>query len=101
MIIYIDIDGVICTQDKKNPGLYKKALPIKRTIDKINKLYDDGHSIILWTARGGTTSIDWRDFTEKQLEVWGVKYHKLSFDKPSFHILIDDKAINHIDKLSI
>jgi len=92
MIVYVDIDGVLCTQNKDNPSLYGKAEPIRKNINKINKLFDEGHSIILWTARGSTTKIDWRDFTEKQLEVWGVKYHKLRLDKPYFDIFIDDKT---------
>ncbi len=97
MIIYCDIDGVLCTQDKENPSFYQKAKPIQKNIDKINKLYDNGHSIILWTARGSTSTIDWRVFTEKQLEVWGVKYHKLRLDKPYYDLFIDDKSLNDME----
>ena len=32
-------------------------------------------------------------FTERQLKKWGIKYHKLIFGKPSFDIIIDDKAL--------
>jgi hypothetical protein len=40
------------------------------------------------------TGIDWREFTEKQLKSWGVKYHELIFGKPVADVFIDDKAIN-------
>jgi len=38
--ICFDIDNVICiTDDKKN---YSKSIPIKKNIEIINKLYDNG-----------------------------------------------------------
>lgn len=85
-----DIDGTICTQTR----MYNEAKPFKDIIEKINNLYDDGNYIIIFTARGSTTKVDWREFTKKQLEEWGVKYHELLFDKPAADIFIDDKAIN-------
>lgn len=33
------------------------------------------------------------NFTKKQLNKWGVKYHELIFGKPSYDILIDDKCL--------
>ena len=44
---------------------------------KINRLYDEGWYITYWTARGGTSKIDYRDFTTKQLQEWGCKFNKL------------------------
>ena len=35
--ICFDIDGVICTQVKN--GKYEKAIPLKKSINLINKLY--------------------------------------------------------------
>ena len=64
-------------------------------ISHINKLYEEGHEITYWTARGTTTGIDWRLLTEQQLAEWGCKYHHLSVgEKPNYDILICDKAIN-------
>tara|TARA_R100001230_G_C5620805_1_gene130352 strand:+ start:61 stop:279 length:219 start_codon:yes stop_codon:yes gene_type:complete len=72
MIYYVDIDGTICTQENKNDTLdYDKAKPRPEQIQKINKLYDDGHTIVYWTARGTVTGIDWNDLTENQLRLWG------------------------------
>ena len=94
MIVYIDIDETICITPEDRD--YAKASPIKENIAKANKLYDEGNTIVYWTARGGGTGIDWREVTEKQFEEWGVKYHELKFDKP-YDLLIDDKALNTDD----
>jgi histidinol phosphatase-like enzyme len=92
MTVYcFDIDGTICTN---TDGKYEQAVPFKDTIEKINRLYDKGHRIIFFTARGSTTGIDWSDFTVRQLKDWHVKYHKLLAGKPYADFYIDDKAIN-------
>ena len=92
MIIYVDIDETICeTASDRN---YVNAKPLKERIAKINKLYDEGNTIIYWTARGTGTNINWRDVTEKQFKKWNVKYHELKFQKPIYDLFIDDKNIN-------
>ena len=49
MIIYVDIDETICeTQSDRD---YSKSVPMKDRIAKINKLYDEGNTIVYWTAR--------------------------------------------------
>tara|TARA_R110001583_G_C5612887_1_gene405474 strand:+ start:1003 stop:1299 length:297 start_codon:yes stop_codon:yes gene_type:complete len=97
MIINVDIDGTICTNTYGN---YELAKPFFRNIQKINKLHDSGHHIIYWTARGGTTNIDWTELTEKQLKHWGAKYHKLILGKPHYDLYIDDKSINSMNFFS-
>lgn len=57
-------------------------------------MYDNGDTIVYWTARGTGSGIDWREVTEKQFEEWGVKYHDLKFGKPIYDLFIDDKNIN-------
>lgn len=90
MIIYVDIDETICkTESDRN---YANAKPLKEQITKINKLYDEGNTIIYWTARGTGTGINWRDITEKQFKKWNVKYHELKFKKPIYDLLICDKT---------
>lgn len=91
MIIYVDIDGTICTNTE---GEYDKAKPFKQNIEKINKLYDEGNTIVYWTARGSVTGIDWQERTEKQLNEWGAKYHECKLGKPHFDVYICDKVIN-------
>jgi len=92
MIIYIDIDDTICLSPNKPD--YSFATPILKNIKKANKLYNEGHTIIYWTARGSKTGIDWTEITKKQLEDWGVKYHELKLGKPYYDLFIDDKNIN-------
>lgn len=95
MVIYIDIDNTICkTKDTTD---YSKSKPIKKNINKANKLYNQGNTIVYWTARGSVTGINWRKVTEKQLKDWGVKYHELKMDKPYYDLFIDDKNINAKD----
>ena len=97
MVIYVDIDETICNISGSDSSVardYNKAVPILERIEKINNLYDEGHTIVYWTARGSLTGIDWRELTEKQLKTWGVKYHDLRLDKPYYNLFIDDKNIN-------
>jgi hypothetical protein len=98
MIIYIDIDDTICTLTE--PLDYNTARPISSAIKRINDLYDSGHTITFWTARGTLSGIDWRELTESQLKSWGVKYHELKFGKPVYDIFIDDKNVNSRDWLN-
>ena len=98
MIYIIDIDNTIC---KTNASLYEDSQPYPEKIKKINQLYDDGHKIIYWTARGSSSGLDWSELTEKQLKSWGCKYHELRLGKPSYDIWVDDKAINEKDFFSL
>lgn len=85
-----DIDGTLCTN---TDGDYLAAEPYDEAIRRVNALYDAGHRVSLLTARGSTTGIDWRDATERQLLGWGLRYHELSFGKPSADVYVDDKAV--------
>jgi len=97
MIIFVDIDETICfyeeeiTLDGKKD--YDKAIPSEENIEKVNKLYDEGNTIIFWTARGSRSGIDWTEFTKKQLTSWGVKYHHVRCDKPYYDQFIEDRSI--------
>jgi len=87
----VDIDETICFYDEERD--YKLAKPIQKNINKINKLYDEGHQITYWTARGTVTKINWFKTTENQLKKWGCKYHELSVGKkPAYDLLICDKT---------
>ena len=63
-------------------------------IQAINQLYSMGNRIILLTARGYVTGLDWRAVTEQQLRAWGLSYHELHFGKPNADYYIDDKMID-------
>ena len=89
--IYVDIDETICFYSGER--LYPKAEPDYENIQKINHLYEQGHQITYWTARGNVTGIDWTETTRSQLESWNCKYDKLRVgDKPAYELLICDKT---------
>ena len=93
MKIFVDIDETICHYKDVDRLGYKNAIPILFNIEKINKLYDKGHEITYWTARGSFSKIDYFDLTKKQIEKWGCKYHYLSVgEKPTYDLLICDKT---------
>ena len=94
-----DLDGTICDTPLRpsdlKPG-YLEATPFPFMVEQVNRLFDEGNHIIIMTARGRGSGIDWTDWTIKQLKMWGVKYHELEpmFHKPTADIFIDDKGIN-------
>jgi len=88
----IDIDGVIAIF--RSDLAYNEAEPNFEIINIINHLYDSGNFIVLFTARGYVTKKDWRVLTEKQLNLWGLKYHELHFGKPNADYYIDDKMLD-------
>jgi hypothetical protein len=91
MNIYVDIDETICTYTYERR--YDLAIPLLESIKKVNILYDEGHTITYWTARGSVTGIDWYDITKDQLDRWGCKYHTLiTGQKPAYDLLICDKT---------
>lgn len=89
-----DLDGTLCTN---SDGDYETAQPFNERIRMVNLLYDSGNRILIFTARGSTTGIDWRLITENQLIKWNVKYHELIFGKPFADFYIDDKALSDSD----
>ena len=103
MTYVFDIDGTICT--KVNDGDYTNAEPITDRIEVVNRLYDQGNTIIFQTARGmgrsgNSQAFAWDFFgnkTKSQLEEWGVKFHSLFMGKPAGDLYIDDKGITDFD----
>ena len=98
MTYLIDIDDTICTLSGSMQ--YETAQPIPKAIEKVNRLFEEGHEIIFWTARGTRSGVDWRQLTEAQILSWGVQYHELRFGKPVYDVFIDDKNINSADWLN-
>ena len=97
MNLYVDIDNTICITPSNIEKKYEHAKPIRERIEHINKLYEDGYTITYWTARGGVSGINYEEFTRKQLEDWGCKYHYLQCNKPSYDLYIDDKCCHADD----
>jgi hypothetical protein len=86
MVYVFDIDGTMA-----KPISATKCEPIYEVIDIVNKRYDEGNYIHIYTARNfkGKEKI-----TKKWLKDHGVKYHELHFGKPKAHLIIDDEAVN-------
>ena len=95
MKIFIDIDNTIFhTIGNK----YAESKPNYENIKKANKLYDQGHSITYWTARGCKSGkqAEYFRLTYEQLICYNVNFHELRMGKPHFDLFIDDKNINAI-----
>ena len=98
MTYIFDIDGTICNL---TDGEYSEAKPNNDRIKKINTLYEQDHTIIFNTARGmgrtdncvETSHGLFFEMTLKQLDEWGVKYHKLFMGKPAGDLYVDDKGV--------
>ena len=91
----IDIDGTICKEVILENGKkdYENHIPYMNRIEKVNRLYDQGHTIKYMTARGITSGIDYYNLTNNQLIKWGAKFHELSVgEKEHYDVWIDDKA---------
>ena len=94
-----DLDGTICDTPIRpidNKPIYAESTPFPFMVEQVNRLFDEGHKIIIMTARGRGSGIDWTQLTIKQLDMWGVKYHELEpmFHKPTADLFIDDKGIS-------
>jgi hypothetical protein len=97
MIYVFDLDHTLCDTKKKDDGNwdYLNSTPYQDRINKVNKLFDDGNKIIIETARGNSSKINWYINTHNQLVSWGLKFHELRTGvKYGADFYIDDKAIN-------
>ncbi len=67
-----------------------------------NQCYDEGNTVIIYTARGMTgfkgnisdIYSNLYELTTKQLDEWGIRYHQLIMGKAHYDLLIDDKAVD-------
>ena len=96
-----DLDDTLCSTpygvgpDGKEGPQYYDAVPIIERIEKVNNLYEDGHTIIIDSARGKVSGKSWFYFTLDQLKNWGLKFHHLRVgEKFIADHYVDDKAIN-------
>ena len=89
-IYAFDLDGTLCTDTF---GVYENAIPFPERIKIVNRLYKKNR-IVIWTARGGTTGIDWTKITKAQLKKWKVKYHKLIIGKLYYDLYIDNRSMH-------
>ncbi|QQM13816.1 hypothetical protein CPT_Morttis_079 [Acinetobacter phage Morttis] len=93
-----DVDNTITLWDDSRD--YENFKPDLEMVSMINELYDQGHHITLFTARG-MTSVGSDAISRaivpalvKNLEKIKLKYHQLLTHKPVYDWIIDDKALN-------
>ena len=81
---------------------YENSTPIPEAVAKVQEYKERGDHIIIMTARGSGSKKDWRDFTAKQLDDFGIPYDQLIVGlKPGgVDVFVDDKAINSLDWLA-
>ena len=89
MIFCFDLDGTLC---RTVAGNYPKAEPYNGRIRTVNQLHKQGHRIIISTARGAETGMDWEPLTKEQLTRWGVQHDALYVGKPFADVYVDDRA---------
>jgi len=85
MIYCFDIDNTICKMES-----LKRYTPIKPRIEYINKKFNEGNYIYLYTCRA-------QNGTAKLLKSFGLKYHEIIYGKPKCHIIVDDSVVNSND----
>ena len=92
MIYCFDLDNTLCNTQG---NYYEASTPITERIEAVNKLYDEGHIIIIDTARGSVSGKKWWTFTVEQLNSWGLKFHTLRTGiKFPADVFVDDKGFN-------
>jgi capsule biosynthesis phosphatase len=106
--VCFDLDNTLVT-NPTIPNDYSTVKPIVKNIQLLNYLKNDGHEIIIYTARRMTTHKgnigkvikDIALVTINTLEKLDIHYDELIFGKPIADIYIDDKAINpYINNIS-
>jgi capsule biosynthesis phosphatase len=98
--ICIDLDGVICEIRKENQR-YEDLKPIPGAVEKIKKLRENGHYIIIYTSRRmkthggniGKVLCDIGLITLEWLRRYGIEYDEIYFGKPWADVYIDDNAL--------
>lgn len=89
MIYCFDIDGTIAKIVSKT-----KCEPIYEVIEIVNRKFNEGNYIYLYTARNFE---DAYRITRDWLSDNGVQYHALKMGKPKAHLYVDDSAVNVSD----
>ena len=96
MIYVFDIDGTICEKDEFSDTNYENSKPIVERVKIVNKLYDEGNTIIFQTARGmGRFEND----AEKAIEMFYdfTANQRTAYTSSSLVELLGSRIPSHID----
>ncbi|WP_395454146.1 hypothetical protein ACHMW5_08050 (plasmid) [Azospirillum melinis] len=91
MIIAVDMDGVICSEEKTFERALAKPVPGAR--EALAELSSAGHQIIIYSARSWSEL----EMTKEWLKRHRIPYHGIHLGKPVVDRFIDDRAIGFID----
>ncbi|MGD0511394.1 MAG: HAD hydrolase family protein, partial [Candidatus Micrarchaeaceae archaeon] len=89
-VVFVDLDGTLCTEEKTFERSLATPLPGAR--EALQRMRSDGHTIVIWTARGWEQyriSKDWLDSHD-------FPYDQIIMGKPIASVFIDDRA-QHFD----
>lgn len=92
--LIIDLDDTISTCHDRD---WPNARPNVNVIRKINKLYNEGWDIEIFSSRGQLSKTNYFDQVTYWLTNNGVLYTSLTFGKPLGTLYVDDKACSPID----
>ena len=86
VVILIDIDGTICSEE--SPFDRPLAKPIPGAVEAVNSYKAAGHVVVFWTGRG------WDQYrvTKSWLDTHGFNYDQLLMGRPIANLIIDDRA---------
>jgi len=101
MRVCFDLDNTLVTYPEV-PNDYSTVKPIEPMIKLLRKMHEEGHTIIIHTARRmkthnnnlGAVIKDIGKVTFDTLEKFNIPYDELLFGKPIADMYIDDRAIN-------
>lgn len=89
MHIAVDIDGILTFETEGfGDEAYKNRTPNMKNISIVNNLHQEGHRILLFTARheeDREVTIDW-------LTKHDITYDELIMGKPHYDVFVDDRA---------
>lgn len=102
MAIHIDLDGTICVGKHRTDCWTEEecleALPKESMIEACERLYNAGHTIIIYTARREPL----RAATLYWLKKHNVKYHALDLgNKAGSDLFVDDRAMHSDDFIKV
>ena len=92
MIIAVDLDGTLC--EKVHWTKHSSALPLIENIRKVNQLYENGNTIVIYTGRFP----DDEEITRDWLAKFEVRYHRLVMGKLIADLYIDNDS-RRLDEL--
>lgn len=105
LTLVFDLDETLCTKKLPHES-YLDVQPIEDMVQLVNSLHNEGHTIIIETARNMVTQNNFEAKVIKNVGqdtlMWlnkhGIKYDGIKFGKTYAHLYVDDKScINDVN----